>query len=75
MPPPRAHARSWDTVTREHADDAQLVCVDVDATLVTAHSDKKSAAGTYKRGYGFDPLLATSTATTAPGSAQPQRRL
>lgn len=35
-----------------------LVCVDVDATLVTAHSDKESAAGTYKRGYGFHPLLA-----------------
>jgi len=34
------------------------VCVDVDATLVTAHSDKESAAGTYKRGYGFHPLLA-----------------
>ncbi|HEX6254692.1 MAG TPA: IS1380 family transposase [Euzebyales bacterium] len=35
-----------------------LVCVDVDATLVTAHSDKESAAGTYKRGFGFHPLLA-----------------
>ena len=35
-----------------------LVCVDVDATLVTAHSDKQAAAGTYKRGFGFHPLLA-----------------
>lgn len=34
-----------------------LVCVDIDATLVTAHSDKESAAGTYKRGFGFHPLL------------------
>jgi hypothetical protein len=30
--------------------------IDIDATLVTAHSDKKSAAATYKRGFGFHPL-------------------
>jgi hypothetical protein len=35
-----------------------LVWVDIDATLVTVHSDKEAAAGTYKRGYGFHPLLA-----------------
>lgn len=34
------------------------LCVDVDATLVTAHSDKDGAAGNYKGGYGFHPLLA-----------------
>lgn len=32
--------------------------VDVDATLVTAHSEKEHAAPTYKRGFGFHPLLA-----------------
>lgn len=30
--------------------------VDLDATLVTAHSDKEKAAATFKRGYGFHPL-------------------
>lgn len=35
-----------------------MVIVDVDATLVTAHSDKDQAAATYKRGFGFHPLLA-----------------
>jgi hypothetical protein len=30
--------------------------IDLDATLVTAHSDKQSAAPTFKRGYGFHPL-------------------
>src|SRR5713101_3187758 len=30
---------------------------DLDATLVTAHSDKEQAAGTYKHGFGFHPLL------------------
>jgi hypothetical protein len=32
------------------------VVIDIDATLVTSHSDKESAAPTYKRGYGFHPL-------------------
>jgi Transposase DDE domain group 1 len=35
--------------------DGRLV-VDVDATLVTAHSDKERAAPTWKKGYGFHPL-------------------
>ena len=33
------------------------VVLDIDATLVTAHSDKEGAAGTYKGGYGFCPLV------------------
>jgi hypothetical protein len=37
--------------------DAEVV-VDIDATLITAHSDKQGAAPTYKRGFGFHPLLA-----------------
>jgi hypothetical protein len=32
--------------------------VDLDATLVTAHSEKEGAAPTWKKGYGFHPLLA-----------------
>jgi hypothetical protein len=32
--------------------------IDLDATLVTAHSDKEGAAGNYKGGYGYHPLLA-----------------
>lgn len=34
------------------------VIVDLDATLVTAHSDKEGAAPTFKYGYGFHPMLA-----------------
>jgi hypothetical protein len=30
--------------------------IDVDATLITAHSEKEKAAGNYKGGYGFHPL-------------------
>jgi len=34
------------------------VVIDMDATLVTAHSDKEGAAPTWKMGYGFHPLAA-----------------
>jgi hypothetical protein len=34
------------------------VIVDIDATLVTAHSDKEHAEPTFKRGYGFAPMCA-----------------
>ncbi|WP_072804117.1 IS1380 family transposase [Rhodococcoides yunnanense] len=34
------------------------IVIDLDATLVAAHSEKESAAPTYKRGFGFHPLLA-----------------
>lgn len=33
-----------------------LIPVDIDATLVTAHSDKERAAPTWKKTYGFHPL-------------------
>lgn len=34
------------------------VLVDIDGTLITTHSEKEDAAPTYKRGFGFHPLLA-----------------
>src|SRR5215210_7951018 len=52
-----AHARA-----REHAWALGVrpdrVTIDLDATLVTAHSDKDGAAGNFKGGYGFHPLMA-----------------
>ncbi|MBG6182064.1 hypothetical protein IWX62_003292 [Arthrobacter sp. CAN_A1] len=33
--------------------------LDLDATLVTSHSDKEQAVGTYKGGYGFAPFIAS----------------
>ena len=32
--------------------------IDMDGTLITAHSDKENAAPTWKKGYGFHPLAA-----------------
>ncbi len=47
-----ARARVW-----ELAGVPERVILDLDATLVTAHSDKEQAAGNYKHGFGFHPLL------------------
>jgi hypothetical protein len=55
-----ARARAWrlagkDAPNHERSATAPLV-VDVDATLVTAHSEKQHAAATFKRGFGFHPI-------------------
>jgi hypothetical protein len=43
----------------DHGVDASRpLVIDVDATLVTAHSEKEQAAPTFKRGFGFHPLCA-----------------
>ena len=34
------------------------IVIDIDATLISAHSEKDGAAGTFKGGFGFHPLLA-----------------
>lgn len=43
--------------------DPGFYVIDIDATLVESHSDKQGAAGTYKGGFGFHPLLAYLDAT------------
>ena len=48
----RARERAWAAGARP----TQII-LDIDSTLVTAHSDKDGAAPTYKRGYGFHPML------------------
>ena len=39
------------------------VVIDIDGTLLDAHSDKQDATPTYKRGFGFYPILAYLDAT------------
>ena len=41
----------------------ERLTIDVDATLITAHSEKENAAGNYKGGYGFHPLVAYADET------------
>jgi hypothetical protein len=52
-----AHARA-----REHVwtltGAPERVTIEVDATLICSHSEKEGAAGNYKGGYGFHPLMA-----------------
>jgi len=42
---------------------AGWLVIDLDATLITAYSDKEGAAPTWKRGYGFHPLGAWAANT------------
>ena len=54
--------RAW-ALAGEHAPDHDVdvrrpLVIDVDATLITAHSEKECAAPTFKRGFGFHPLWA-----------------
>ncbi len=52
-----AHARARERAWVLAGAPARLT-IDLDATLVGAHSDKEGAAGTFKGGFGFHPLLA-----------------
>jgi hypothetical protein len=57
-----ARERAW-RLAEGHAphvavDTSSPLAVDVDATLITAHSEKQNAAPTFKRGFGFHPLWA-----------------
>jgi Transposase DDE domain group 1 len=46
-----ARARAWDAGARP-----ETLTLDIDATILTAHSEKEQAAGTWKRTFGFHPL-------------------
>jgi hypothetical protein len=63
----RAHARARAWAVGAHPD-PELLVIDADATLVTAHSDRKEGAeGTYRHTLGFHPLLAYLDRGQAPG--------
>jgi hypothetical protein len=51
-----AHARARERFWEQHGAPERLT-IDLDATLVTAHSEKERAAGNYKGGFGFFPLM------------------
>jgi len=48
----RARWRAWELGARP-----EQIVLDLDATLICSHSDKQQAAGNYKGGFGFHPLL------------------
>ncbi len=45
--------------------------IDIDATLIAAHSDKNGAAGTLEGGFGFHPLLAFLATPDLPAGGMP----
>jgi hypothetical protein len=57
----KALERAWDAGARP-----ETITLDIDASLLTAHSEKESAAGTYKNGFGFHPLLCYVSETGEP---------
>ncbi|ETK32812.1 hypothetical protein MPTA5024_27855 [Microbispora sp. ATCC PTA-5024] len=52
-----ARERAW-TLAANHAPgaDGELIPLDIDATIVIAHSDKQQAAPTWKKTFGFHPI-------------------
>jgi hypothetical protein len=56
-------SRAWEAAGDRNpalsATAADPLIIDLDATLVTSHSDKENVAGTYKGGYGFAPFIAS----------------
>jgi hypothetical protein len=54
-----ARERAWALAGgRAPGGDGSLVPVDIDATIVLAHSEKEKAASTWKKTFGFHPLAA-----------------
>jgi hypothetical protein len=49
----RARVRAWELGARP-----ERIVIDVDATLIGAHTEKEGAAVNFKGGFGFHPLLA-----------------
>lgn len=59
-----ALARAWGAGARP-----KELILDIDASLLTAHSEKEGAAGNYKGGFGFHPLLCYLAETGEPLAA------
>ncbi|WP_406221582.1 IS1380 family transposase [Streptomyces canus] len=52
-----AETRAGIPAARAGGRDLPGLVLDLDATLITCHSEKEQAAPTYKRGFGYHPLL------------------
>jgi hypothetical protein len=60
----KALAKAWDAGARP-----EELILDIDASLLIAHSEKEGAAGNYKGGFGFHPLLCFLAETGEPLAA------
>lgn len=66
----RLWAAAGDRNPAKRATRTNPLIIDIDATLVQAHSDKQGAAGTYKGGYGFAPMIACLDYGTGNGTGE-----
>lgn len=66
----RAWASAGDRNPALNATALHPLVIDLDATLVTSHSDKEMAVGTYKGGYGFAPFIASVDYGTGNGTGE-----
>jgi hypothetical protein len=73
----KARAAAW-SAGLDPTGKVDPLILDIDATLVDSHSEKESAAPTYKHGFGFSPMLCYLDATgealagiLRPGCASP----
>ena len=55
----QARARVWELTGAP-----ERLTIDLDATLIGSHSEKEGAAGNFKGGYGFHPMLAYGDETS-----------
>ena len=63
-----ARERAWALAgDRAPGADGPLISVDIDATIVIAHSEKEKAAPTWKKTFGFHPLAAFADHGAAAG--------
>jgi hypothetical protein len=62
----RARARAW-----AQGAAPERVIIDFDATPIVVHSEKEQAAGHYKGGFGFNPLIATCGREIVAGILRP----
>jgi hypothetical protein len=60
----KALVKAWDAGARP-----EELILDIDASLLIAHSEKEGAAGNYKGGFGFHPLLCYLAETGEPLAA------
>lgn len=60
----KARARAWSLGLAP-----RRLTIDLDATLIDAHSEKEGAAGSFKGGFGFHPMLAYFDETSEAAAA------
>jgi len=64
----RIRAKAWEAIAARHGrippaltcygDLGETIVIRIDASLIDSHSNKQKAAGTFKGGFGFHPLMA-----------------